>query len=58
MSSSYAVPHHLKATRYVLEYEHGVVPKPRWADLTDKDMTSQRTKGRVSDVAPHTRTAP
>ena len=26
----------------MLEYEHGVVPKPRWADLTDKDMTSQR----------------
>ena len=26
---------------YVLEYEHGV-SKPRWADLTDKDMTSQR----------------
>ena len=27
---------------YVLEYEHGVAPKPRRADLTDKDMTSQR----------------
>ena len=51
-------PHLAPPYRYVLEYEHGVVPKPRWADLTDKDMTSQRTMGRVSDVAPHMRTAP
>ena len=33
---------------YVLEYEHGVVPKPRWADLTDRDMTSQRAVASLS----------